>query len=170
LTENFVIKKAQESDSHIILDFIKKLAEYEKLSHDVSADVEQIKKTLFSNDTCSYCLIALLNECPVGFALYFYNYSTFLGKKGLYLEDLFVLPEMRGKGFGKKILINLAKIAAENNCGRFEWSVLDWNKPAIDFYESLGAKPNSGWTVYRFDENGIYNLIKRNNELLEEIK
>ncbi len=170
MRDRLIIKQAQESDIHIILEFIKKLADYEKLSNEVSASPELIKKSLFADSSNAHCLLGYANGQPVCFALYFYNYSTFLGKKGLYLEDLFVLDEMRGKGYGKQMLVNLAQIASENNCGRFEWSVLDWNKPAIDFYESLGAKPNSGWTVYRLDESGMKNLLTNYNELIEDKK
>ena len=168
MQNKLIIKRAQESDTHIILEFIKKLAEYEKLSNEVTATTEQLRVTLFAEDSNTHCLIGYYNERPVCFALYFFNYSTFLGKRGMYLEDLFVLTEMRGKGFGKQMLIVLAQIASENDCGRFEWSVLDWNKPAIDFYDSLGAKPNSGWTVYRLDEKAIKKLLTENKEIIKD--
>ena len=155
----FDIRKGTIEDVEIIYNFIYQLAEYEKLIHEVTTSPEELAKTLFAENTHTHTIIAFYNEKPVGFALYFFNFSTFKGKSGLYLEDLFVLPEMRGKGFGKKLLIELAKIAKENNCARFEWSVLDWNKPAIDFYKSLGAKPMDEWTVFRLTEDGIKKLI-----------
>ncbi|GAB4132313.1 MAG: GNAT family N-acetyltransferase [Ignavibacteriales bacterium] len=156
--EKLVIRKAKNEDVGTILHFIQSLAEYEKLTHEVTATEEILLKTLFSESSNAYALLGYYNEKPVCFAIYFYNFSTFKGKPGLYLEDVFVLPEMRGKGFGKQMLIELAKIADENNCGRFEWSVLDWNEPAINFYKKLGAKPMDEWTVFRLDEEGIKNL------------
>jgi GNAT superfamily N-acetyltransferase len=152
------IRKGTTDDSDIILDFIQKLAVYEKLSHECDATTDKIKESVFSPSSNVHTLLAFYDDQPVGFALYFYNYSTFKAKKGLYLEDLFVDEEMRGKGFGKKLLVELAKIAREENCGRFEWSVLDWNKPAIDFYKNIGAEAMDDWTVYRLEENGIDKL------------
>lgn len=157
-TNNLEIRKGTIEDSEIILGFIKKLAEYEKLSHQVSATVDKIKESIFSGSSNVETLVAFYEERPVGFALYFYNYSTFKAKKGLYLEDLFVNTEMRGKGFGKRLLVSLAKIAQEEGCGRFEWSVLDWNKPAIDFYKSIGAEAMDEWLGFRLEEDGINNL------------
>jgi len=154
------IKKGTIDDAETIFNFINQLAEYEKLTHEVTTTPEGLAKTLFSANTHVHTIIGYYNNKPVGFALYFFNYSTFKGKSGLYLEDLFVIPEMRGKGFGKKLLVELGRIAKENNCARFEWSVLDWNKPAIDFYKSLGANPMEGWKIFRLTENGIDNLIK----------
>jgi len=156
----FVIRKGTKDDVEIIYNFIYQLAEYEKLTHEVTTTPDELAKTLFSENTHTHTIIGFYKNKPVGFALYFYNYSTFKGKPGLYLEDLFVIPEMRGKGFGKNLLIELAKIAKVNNCARFEWSVLDWNKPAIDFYKSLGANPMDEWTVFRLSENGINELVK----------
>jgi len=160
MNENLVIRKGTIDDVETIYDFIYQLAEYEKLTDDVTTTHEELAKTLFADDTHTHTIIGYYDNKPVGIALYFFNYSTFKGKPGLYLEDLFVIPEMRGKGFGKTFLIELAKIAKDNNCARFEWSVLDWNKQAIDFYKSLGAKPMDEWTVFRLTENGIDNLIK----------
>ncbi|MFC2084481.1 GNAT family N-acetyltransferase [Bacteroidota bacterium] len=159
-TEKLNIKKATKSDAEIILKFIKKLAAYEKLSQDVTATKDILIETLFGKDSNAECLIGYYNSRPVCFALYFYNFSTFKGKRGLYLEDLFVIPEERGKGFGKQMLIHLAQIAKSKKCGRFEWSVLDWNEPAINFYKKIGAIPLDGWTLYRLDEEGINNLIE----------
>ncbi len=160
MNKELVIKKGTIDDVEIIYNFIYQLAEYEKLTDDVATTPDELAKTLFSENTHTHTIIGYYANKPVGFALYFYNYSTFKGKPGLYLEDLFVVPEMRSKGFGKSLLIELAKIAKKNNCARFEWSVLDWNKPAIDFYKSLGAEPMDEWTVFRLTENGIDNLIK----------
>jgi GNAT superfamily N-acetyltransferase len=152
------IRRGTIDDSEIILDFINKLAVYEKLSYKCDATVDKIKESIFSPGSNVHTLLAFCDNQPVGFALYFYNYSTFKAKKGLYLEDLYVNEEKRGEGFGKKLLVELAKIAREENCGRFEWSVLDWNKPAIDFYKSIGAEAMDEWTVYRLEENGIDKL------------
>jgi len=136
------------------------LAEYEKLTYEVTTTPEELAKTLFSSNTQVHTIIGYYKNKPVGFALYFYNYSTFKGKPGLYLEDLFVIQEMRGKGFGKLFLFELCRIAKKNNCARFEWSVLDWNKPAIDFYKNIGAELLNEWRIFRLTENGIDKLIK----------
>ncbi|MCB0752822.1 MAG: GNAT family N-acetyltransferase, partial [Ignavibacteriae bacterium] len=141
------IKFATSDDTSIVLEFIKKLADYEKLSHEVVATEEELKKTIFAKNSNAEVILGFLEETPVAFALFFHNYSTFLAKKGLYLEDLFVLPEYRRNGFGKIMLKFLAKLALERNCGRFEWSVLDWNKPAIDFYKSIGAEQKKEWLL-----------------------
>lgn len=145
------IRKAVEADCALILKFIVQLAEYEKLAHEVVATEEQLYQTLFADKAYAHVVIAEYNNEPVGFALYFFNYSTFLAKPGLYLEDLYVIPEARGKKIGKALLIHLAQIALENNCGRFEWWVLDWNQSAIDFYRSIGAIGMDEWTVQRVD-------------------
>lgn len=151
---NFQIRKAKPEDTETIFNLIYKLAVYEKLENDVTTTVEELRTNIFEKNYAEV-LIAEENEKPVGFALYFHNFSTFVGKPGIYLEDLFVEPEMRGKGYGKALLVELAKIAKERNCGRLEWAVLDWNKPSIEFYKSLGAKPMEEWTVFRLDKNGI---------------
>ncbi|MBU8881922.1 GNAT family N-acetyltransferase [Kaistella sp. DKR-2] len=156
----FQIRKATENDTPVIFDLIKKLAVYEKLENDVITSVEELRKNIFSNNFAKV-LIAEEDGNPVGFALYFYNFSTFVGKPGIYLEDLFVEPEHRGKGYGKSLLIELAKIAKDENCGRFEWSVLDWNTPSIEFYKALGAKPMEEWTVFRLDAAGISDLAEK---------
>jgi len=153
----FQIRKANPEDTSIIFGLIKKLAVYEKLENDVITSVEELRENIFVKKFAEV-LIAEENEQPVGFALYFYNFSTFVGKPGLYLEDLFIEPEHRGKGYGKKLLIELAAIAKEKNCGRMEWSVLDWNTPSIEFYKSLGAAPMEEWTVFRLTESEINNL------------
>ena len=139
---------ADKNDCAKILDFIKQLAEYEKMSDDVVATEELLKEWIFEKQKAEV-IFALENEKEVGFALFFHNFSTFLGRSGIYLEDLFVLPEYRGKGYGKGLLKQLAKITVERGCGRLEWSCLDWNKPSIEFYLSLGATPMEEWTVYR---------------------
>lgn len=154
------IRPAEIQDSELILGFIKQLAQYEKLEHEVSASLKLLEENLFSAKSKAYCLIAEYNSVPVGFALYFYNFSTFLGKPGLYLEDLFVEPEYRGQGIGKALLTELIKIAQKENLGRVEWWVLDWNKPSIDFYKSLGAKAMDEWTVFRITEDKFEDLIR----------
>lgn len=154
---SFTIRKAQPSDSKTIYNLIYQLAVYEKLENDVITTPEELQKQIFENNFAEV-LIGEENGIPVSFALYFFNFSTFLGKPGLYLEDLFVEPDYRGKGYGKKLLIELAKIAKEKNCGRMEWSVLDWNTPSIEFYKSLGAKPMDEWTVFRLTKDAINNL------------
>ncbi|MFH1051860.1 MAG: GNAT family N-acetyltransferase [bacterium] len=161
--QNIKIRRARIDDEKLLLDFIRQLAEYEKLSDEITANEELIKNHFFSNSKIAECLIAEYNENPVGFAVFFHNFSTFKGKPGLYLEDLFVNPEMRGKGVGKALLIELAKIAKARDCARFEWSVLNWNQSAIDFYKSLGAVPMSDWTVFRLDNDGI-NILSEANE------
>ena len=153
----FIIRKAEAKDIATIFDLIKKLAVYEKLENDVITSEKELCENIFNNNFAKV-LIAEEDEKPVGFALYFYNFSTFVGKPGIYLEDLFVEPEYRGKGYGKSLLIELAKIAEAENCGRLEWSVLDWNTPSIEFYKSLGAKPMDEWTVFRLDKKGISDL------------
>lgn len=149
------VRPARAEDSALVLDFIQQLAHYEKLEHECIATAEQIRETLFGANAKAESLLAFEGENPAGFAVYFYSYSTFLAKPGLYLEDLFVKPELRGRGIGKRIFLELLRIAAKNDCGRFEWSVLDWNEPAIKFYESLGAKAQAEWIRYRLDEEQI---------------
>lgn len=157
--EHFSVRKAEVSDASLIAELIQALAEYEKAPDQCFATREKIEKTIFSEKSAR-ALIAEYDGKPIGFALYFYNYSTWTARKGLYLEDLFIYPEMRGHGFGKKILKLLARIAKEENCGRFEWVCLDWNAPSIAFYKSLGAKPMDQWTIYRLEEDGIDKLSK----------
>lgn len=161
--EEINIVKATESDVPLILEFINKLADYEKLSHEVTATIEDLRSSLFGDKNSAEAIICYLGDKPIGFALYFNNFSTFLGKKGLYLEDLFILPEYRGKGAGKKILKYLANHAVDQNCGRFEWAVLDWNEPAINFYESLGAELKKEWIITRLTGNQINNLANNNS-------
>ncbi|MBC7382983.1 MAG: GNAT family N-acetyltransferase [Bacteroidia bacterium] len=153
-----IIRFATVEDTDLILRFIHGIAAYEKLSHLVEATPEKIKKHLFEEKAVSECLLAFEDETAIGFALFFHNFSTFVSKPGIYLEDLFIDPAYRAKGYGKALLISLIKIAKQRECGRVEWSVLNWNTPAIEFYESLGAVPMEGWTVYRLDEKKIAEL------------
>lgn len=139
---------AQPEDAALILRFVRALAEYEKLSDEVVATEELLREWIFEKGKAEV-LFAVADGEEVGFALFFHNFSTFLGRAGIYLEDLFVLPEQRGHGYGKSLLKHLAAIAVERGCGRLEWSCLDWNKPSIAFYKSMGATPMDGWTVYR---------------------
>ncbi|MDO4939051.1 MAG: GNAT family N-acetyltransferase [Lachnospiraceae bacterium] len=148
---------AEAEDAALILDFIKALAEYEHMSDQVVATPELLKEWIFDKKKAEV-IFALEEEKEVGFALFFHNFSTFLGRPGIYLEDLFVLPEYRGKGYGKGLLTKLAEIAVSRGCGRLEWWCLDWNKPSIDFYKSMGAEPMSDWTVYRITGNTLKTL------------
>lgn len=143
------IAPALESDVPVILDFIRQLADYEKLSGEVAATEESLRDTLFGARPYAEVLIAYWEEMPVGFALFFHNYSTFLAKPGIYLEDLFVNPAARGKGIGKALLTRLAELAIERGCGRVEWAVLDWNAPSIEFYQRMGARAMDEWTTFR---------------------
>jgi GNAT superfamily N-acetyltransferase len=154
----FLIRPAVAADVPLILDFIRRLAEYEKLSHLVVATEDLLREQLFGPRAHVEVLLVFEGEQPAGFAVYFHNFSTFLGRKGLWLEDLFVLPEARGRGYGKKLLLTLARIAAERNCGRFEWAVLDWNQPSIDFYKGLGAVPLDDWTIFRVTGDALQKL------------
>jgi GNAT superfamily N-acetyltransferase len=157
----FTIRKAIKEDVLLILDFIKKLAEYERLSHEVVATPADLDRYLFGDEKVAEVVIGYEGELPVGFALFFHNFSTFLGKPGIYLEDLFVIEEHRGKGYGTKLLAHLAAIAIERNCGRLEWAVLDWNEPSIEFYKSLGAKMMDEWIVNRMSGENLVHLAGR---------
>lgn len=152
------IRSAIADDAAVILSFIKGLADYERLSHEVLATEQSLKDTLFGKNPGAEVLIAFEANEPAGFALFFHNYSTFLGQKGLYLEDLFVSPDRRGCGIGKALLVRLARLAIERNCGRLEWAVLDWNEPAINFYKSLQAKPMDEWTTFRVTGSALKEL------------
>ena len=147
--KQLTIRNAAVDDAILILHFICELAIYEKAEHEVLATQHSIEQSIFSKNSHVNALICEQDGQPVGMAIYFYNYSTWLAKSGLYLEDLYVSPEHRGKGAGKLLLKAMARIALNNNCGRFEWSCLDWNKPSRDFYESIGAQPQSEWVGYR---------------------
>lgn len=150
---------AQRNDVGLILQFIRELADYEKMLSEVVADEATLEEWIFDKQKAEV-IFALEGEKEVGFALYFHNFSTFLGRAGIYLEDLYVKPEYRGKGYGKAILKKLASIAVERGCGRLEWWCLDWNKPSIDFYRSLGAEPMDDWTVYRIAGEALTNLAE----------
>ena len=154
------IRTAAIEDVPLIFEFIKALAEYEKLTHEVTANEGLLKETLFEKQKVAEVVIGYYEGIPVGFALFFHNFSTFVGRPGIYLEDLFVKSEYRGKGFGKALLKHVAKIAKERNCGRFEWSVLDWNEPSIKFYKSLGAKAMEEWTIFRLSGESLTELAK----------
>jgi GNAT superfamily N-acetyltransferase len=152
------VREATEDDVPLILFLIRELAEYERLSHEVVATEEGLRETLFGERRYAEVLIAEHDGAPAGFALFFHNFSTFLGKPGIYLEDLYVKPEFRGTGIGKKLLIHLAGLAKERGCGRLEWWVLDWNEPSIGFYKKLGAVPMDDWTVYRVSGTALEHL------------
>lgn len=153
----FTIRPAERRDAAVIDGFIRGIAEYEKMLDQVEGTAEDIERTMFDEHQ-AYALIGEENGIPVGFALYFFNYSTFRCRRGLYLEDLFVLPEHRGKGYGKRLLLALVRIAREKACGRMEWTCLNWNTPSIRFYESLGAVPMSEWTTWRLTEEAMERL------------
>jgi GNAT superfamily N-acetyltransferase len=155
---DFEIRPAQVSDVPVILELIRDLATYERAPEEVVATEEQLINVLFCERPVAEVLLAFERETPVGFALYFYNFSTWLGRAGLYLEDLFVKPEKRGRGYGRALLVELAKIARDRSCGRMEWAVLNWNEPAIKFYRALGAKPMNEWTVFRLTAEEIAKL------------
>ena len=157
-TENFAIRPATAADVPIILELIRALATYERAPNEVTATEDGLSKVLFGEKPAAEVLLAFENDTAVGFAVFFHNFSTWLGRPGLYLEDLFVRPEDRGKGYGRALLIHLAKIARDRGCGRMEWAVLDWNEPAIQFYRKLGAKPMDDWTVFRLKRDGIAKL------------
>ena len=157
---DFAIRSARVEDVPIILQLIRDLATYERAPNEVTATEEQLVDVLFGDKSVAEVLLAFEGKSPVGFAVFFYNFSTWLGRPGLYLEDLFVKPEKRGKGYGRALLVDLAKIARDRGCGRMEWAVLNWNEPAIKFYRGLGAKPMEEWTVFRLKRDGIAELAK----------
>ena len=157
MKSNLTFRNAERKDTALILQFIKELASYEKMSDEVIADETTLETWIFDKQKAEV-IFAVEEGKEVGFALFFHNFSTFLGRAGIYLEDLYVKPEYRGKGYGKAIIKKLASIAVERGCGRLEWWCLDWNKPSIDFYLSLGAEPMSDWTVYRIAGNTLKQL------------
>ncbi len=159
MAENLTFRTAERKDTELILQFIKKLAEYEKMSNEVIADVKTLEERIFDRQKAEV-IFAVEDGKEIGFALFFHNFSTFLGRDGIYLEDLFVEPDYRGRGYGKALLKKLASIAVERGCGRLEWWCLDWNKPSIDFYLSLGAEPMSDWTTYRIAGETLRELAK----------
>jgi len=152
------IRPATEADLGTIEELIRALAAYERMADEVVMDAELLRKGLFGDRPYAEVLIAEVDDEAVGFALFFHNFSTFLGRPGIYLEDLFVKPEHRGSGLGKALLKRLAEIAVERDCGRMEWAVLDWNEPSIGFYKKLGARPNDDWTVYRLTGEALQKL------------
>ena len=157
--EKLTFRQAEEADCGLVLEFIRQLAEYEKMLPEVVATEQLLHRALFQ-DRRAEVIFALEDGVEVGFALYFHNFSTFVGRSGLYLEDLFVKPAYRGRGYGKALLKRLAKIAVERGCGRFEWVCLDWNRPSIDFYRSLGAVPQDEWTIYRLTGEALQKLAE----------
>jgi GNAT superfamily N-acetyltransferase len=157
---DFEIRRAFIEDVPVILELIRELATYERAPNEVAATEEQLVDVLFGERPAAEVLLAFEGKSPVGFAVFFHNFSTWLGRPGLYLEDLFVKPEKRGKGYGRALLVDLAKIARDRGCGRMEWAVLDWNEPAIKFYRALGAKPMEEWTVFRMTRDGIARLTE----------
>ena len=157
--EKLQFRYAKEGDTALILQFIKELADYEKMLDEVVATEEILKEWIFAKNKAEVIFV-LENDVEVGFALFFHNFSTFLGRSGVYLEDLFVKPAYRGKGYGKGLLKKLAQIAVERGCGRLEWWCLDWNKPSIDFYRSMGAEPMDDWTVYRVAGDTLQKLAE----------
>ena len=155
----FSIRFAEEKDVSLILYFIKELADYEKMLSEVVATEEILREWIFEKNRAEV-IFAMEDDKEIGFALFFHNFSTFLGRAGVYLEDLYVIPEYRGKGYGKALLKHLAKIAVERGCGRLEWWCLDWNQPSIDFYRSLGAQPMDEWTVYRISGDTLIEMAQ----------
>src|SRR2546427_11913776 len=162
--DNFAVRMATVDDVPVILDLIRALATYERAPNEVTATEKGLTEVLFGAKPAAEVLLAFENKTAVGFAVFFHNFSTWLGLPGLYLEDLFVRPEYREKGYGRALLIHLAKIARERGCGRMEWAVLDWNEPAIQFYRKLAAKPMDEWTVFRLTRDGIAKLANSTAE------
>ena len=160
---DFIIRQAERKDCPVILSFIKALAEYENMLDDVIADEALLEEWIFDKQKAEV-IFAVADGKEVGFALFFHNFSTFLGRAGIYLEDLFVLPEYRGNGYGKALLKRLAEITVERGCGRLEWSCLDWNQPSIDFYLSLGARRMDDWTMYRLTGEVLEKFAEKNTE------
>lgn len=157
---NFEIRDADVADIPIIMQLIRDLATYERAPNDVIATEEDLREVLFGAEPAAKVVIGFEDTAPVGFAVYFFNFSTWLGRPGLYLEDLFVKPEMRGRGYGRALLVHLAKIARDHNCGRMEWAVLTWNDPAIEFYKKLGAMPLDSWRIFRLTKDEIGKLAE----------
>jgi len=156
--EEFTIRPATVADVRVILELIRALATFERAPNAVTATEATLIEVLFGKKPAAEVLLLFENLTAVGFAVFFHNFSTWLGRHGLYLEDLFVKPEYRGRGYGRALLVQLAKIARDRDCGRMEWAVLDWNEPAIQFYGKLGAKPMDEWTVFRLTRDGIARL------------
>ncbi len=160
MTDNLNIRFAVESDVPLILNFIREIAEYERLLNEVTATPETLVESLFRGGSCPEVIICFLDEQPVAYAVFYHNFSTFVGRKGLYLEDIYVKPEYRHQGIGRKMFKFIAQIGVDRNCGRFEWAVLNWNRPAVRFYESMGAKPLTDWTIFRLKDEQIKKAAK----------
>jgi len=169
MIEGFVIRRAVEADVALILGFIRKLAVYERLAEELEVTEERLRQTLFGESRGAEVIIGEYHRAPVAFALFFHNYSTFLGKPGIYIEDLYVDEPYRRKGFGFAMLQHIVRLAKERDCGRVEWAVLDWNEPAIRFYESLGARAMSDWTIYRLNGPSLDRLAEGNRTGAEPI-
>lgn len=152
------IRNASADDLQLIIQLITDLADYEKLRHEIAIDPKRLKRELFGDQPAAYAMIAQWNEKPVGFALFFYNFSTFLGKRGIYVEDVYVQPDYRGKGIGKALFRAIAQKAVAEDCGRVEWQVLDWNKPSIDFYEAMEARHKKEWLTYQLTGGALKRL------------
>ena len=157
---DITVRPAGIDDVPLVLQFIKALAEYERMSDQVEATEASLRESLFGPKPGAEVVLASVSGEPAGFALFFHNFSTFVGRRGLYLEDLFVKPEWRGHGVGKRLLVHLARLAVERNCGRFEWAVLDWNEPAIQFYLGLGARPLNDWKIFRVTGEALQRLAE----------
>lgn len=166
-SENIHIRPATVNDVPLIFSLIKELAEYEHMSDEVVATKQLLEEWMFEKEKAE-AVIGEIDGVPVGFALFFHNFSTFLGRAGLYLEDLYVQPQFRGKGLGKALLVHLGRIAVERGCGRMEWSCLDWNRPSIDFYRSMGAVPMSEWTVYRLTGDTLEDMYSQSATITKE--
>jgi GNAT superfamily N-acetyltransferase len=158
--DSFTIRSASEGDVPVILQLIRDLAEYERAPNEVVATEEGLREALFGEHPAAEVLLGEEAGEAIGFALFFHNFSTWMGRRGLYLEDLFIHPAHRGKGYGRALLVRLAQIANERACGRMEWAVLDWNEPAIQFYRKIGARPNDDWTIFRLTRDGIATLAR----------
>ena len=158
--DDFIIRRAEPADVALILAFVQELAEYERLSHLVTATEQTLLDSLFGPPPGADVLLAFEGDAPVGFAVFFHNFSTFLGRRGLWLEDIYVKPGFRGQGYGRELLLHVARVARERGCSRFEWAVLDWNVPAIEFYKSLGAQPLDDWTIFRVTGESLARLAE----------
>ena len=159
-SSNFTVRSAEENDVGTIFSLINELADYERLTHEVVAHEDDIRRSLFGNRPYAEALIGEHKGMPISFALFFHNFSTFIGKPGIYLEDLYVKPRYRSRGFGRRMLVHLARLAIKRNCARFEWSVLDWNTPAIRTYEKLKAQPMNEWILYRLTGEDLVKLAE----------
>lgn len=160
MTPELNMRFAVEADIPLILSFIREIAEFERLSHEVSATEESLRDSLFRGTSCPEVILCFMDEQPVAYAVFYHNFSTFVGRKGLYLEDIYVKPEHRHSGVGRQLFKFIAKVAVERNCGRMEWAVLNWNRPAIRFYESMSARPLTDWTLFRMQEDQIKKVAK----------